>query len=222
MIRGVIKKIGEIFLRDKGKKYIIVEGDKNLINPDYEISIDDLGGGSNNGGDSSGSGNKEEYSTDYPEDFTAILINGTEVSFPVSIDSYIGGHTFNGVKLDLSNIDLDSIKINAEIVTPLFDSNRYNNELPDNYPIIKGSIRNSELLIYTNINLKRNIADDVFETFKVTIFFNFKNLKSNYKLTICNWKYSDYHLSNVFCKIDDSVFINQVKTFTYAIKDILI
>lgn len=221
MIRGAIKKIGEIFLRDKGKKYIIVEGDKNLINPDYEISVDDLGGGGNNGGNDDGS-SEEEYSTDYPEDFTAILIKGTEVSFPVSIDSYIGGHTFNGVKLDLSNIDLDSIKINAEIVTPLFDSNRYNNELPDNYPIIKGSIRNSELLIYTNINLKRNIADDVFETFKVTVFFKFKNLKSNYKLTICNWRYTDYHLSNVFCKIDDSVFINQVKTFTYAIKDILI
>lgn len=76
MIRGVIKKIGEIFLRDKGKKYIIVEGDKNLINPDYEISIDDLGGGSNTGGDDSGS-NKEEYSTDYPEDFIIEYATGS-------------------------------------------------------------------------------------------------------------------------------------------------
>lgn len=75
MIRGVIKKIGEIFLRDKGKKYIIVEGDKNLINPDYEISIDDLGGDSNNGGSSSGS--EEEYSTDYPDDFYIQYINAS-------------------------------------------------------------------------------------------------------------------------------------------------
>lgn len=69
MIRGAIKKIGEIFLRDKGKKYIIVEGDKNLINPDYEISVDDLGGGSNNGEGGSSDGGKDEYTTDYPDDF---------------------------------------------------------------------------------------------------------------------------------------------------------
>lgn len=77
MIRGVIKKIGEIFLRDKGKKYIIVEGDKNLINPDYEISIDDLGGGSNNGEGGSSDGSKDEYTTDYPDDFIIKYTRGT-------------------------------------------------------------------------------------------------------------------------------------------------
>ena len=77
MIRGVIKKIGEIFLRDKGKKYIIVEGDKNLINPDYEISIDDLGGGSNNGEGGSSDGSNDEYTTDYPDDFIIEYTSGT-------------------------------------------------------------------------------------------------------------------------------------------------
>lgn len=90
MIRGVIKKIGEIFLRDKGKKYIIVEGDKNLINPDYEISVDDLGGGSNNGGGGSSDGCKDEYSTDYPDDFIIMYANGTALLAQISLKEIKG------------------------------------------------------------------------------------------------------------------------------------
>lgn len=173
---------------------------------------------------SGGGSGKEEYSTDYPDDFIALLLDGTNFKYQTRSDSYIGPRKFNTIELDISNIDLDSIKIKGEIVTPLYTSNQYNETLPNDFLFLAGKIINSKLRIGTSFELRRGNADTVYETFKITIFFKFKNKDSYYKFTVYNWKYNLTGRTDkfVYCKISDSVFVNQIKSYTYNINDILI
>lgn len=173
---------------------------------------------------SGGGGSEEEYSTDYPDDFIALLLDGTDFQYQASNDSYIGPNKFNTVELDISNIDLDSIKIKGEIVTPLYTSNQYNETLPNDFLFLAGKITNSKLRIEVPFDLRRGNSDTVYETFKITIFFKFKNKDSYYKFTVYNWKYNHTYSTDkfVYCKISDSAFVNQIKSYTYNINDILI
>ena len=176
----------------------------------------------------SGSSSEDEYSTDYPDDFIALLLDGTKFKYQIRNDSYIGSNKVNAIELDISNIDLDSIKIKGEIVTPLYTSNLYNETLPNDFLFLTGKITNSKLRIGTSFELRRNNFDTVYETFKITIFFKFKNKDSYYKFTVYNWKYdlnSETHSETnkfVYCKIGVPDFVNQVKSYTYNINDILI
>lgn len=171
-----------------------------------------------------GSGSSEdEYSTDYPDDFIALLLDGTDFKYQIRNDSYIGPNKVNTIELDISNIDLDSIKIKGEIVTPLYTSNQYNETLPNDFLFLTGKITDSKLRIGTSFGLRRNNFDTVYETFKITIFFKFKNKDSYYKFTVYNWKYNLKETDKfVYCKIDVPNFVNQIKSYTYNINDILI
>lgn len=171
-----------------------------------------------------GSGSSEdEYSTDYPDDFIALLLDGTDFKYQIRNDSYIGPNKVNTIELDISNIDLDSIKIKGEIVTPLYTSNQYNETLPNDFLFLTGKITDSKLRIETSFGLRRNNFDTVYETFKITIFFKFKNKDSYYKFTVYNWKYNLKETDKfVYCKIDVPNFVNQIKSYTYNINDILI
>ena len=176
------------------------------------------------GSGSSSSSSEDEYSTDYPDDFIALLLDGTDFKYKIRNDSYIGPTKCNTIELDISNIDLDSIKIKGEIVTPLYTSNKYNETLPNDFLFLTGKITDSKLRIGTSFELKRNNFDTVYETFKITIFFKFKNKDSYYKFTVYNWKYdlNDKADKLVYCKINVPDFVNQIKSYTYNINDILI
>lgn len=171
-----------------------------------------------------GSGSsEEEYSTDYPDDFIALLLDGTDFKYQIRNDSYIGPIKVNTIELDISNIDLDSIKIKGEIITPLYTSNQYNETLPNDFLFLTGKITDSKLRIGTSFELRRNNFDTVYETFKITIFFKFKNKDSYYKFTVYNWKYNLKETNKfVYCKIGVPNFVNQIKSYTYNINDILI
>lgn len=171
-----------------------------------------------------GGSSEDEYSTDYPDDFIALLLDGTDFKYQTRSDSYIGPNKFNTIELDISNIDLDSIKIKGEIVTPLYTSNQYNETLPNDFLFLTGKITDSKLRIGTSFELRRGNFDTVYETFKITIFFKFKNKDSYYKFTVYNWKYNLNGKTDkfVYCKITDSAFVNQIKSYTYNINDILI
>ena len=173
---------------------------------------------------SGGGSSEDEYSTDYPEDFIALLLDGTDFKYKIRNDSYIGPAKGNAIELDISNIDLDSIKIKGEIVTPLYTSNQYNETLPNDFLFLTGKITDSKLRIGTSFGLRRNNFDTVYETFKITIFFKFKNKDSYYKFTVYNWKYNLDGKADkfVYCKIGVPDFVNQIKSYTYNINDILI
>ena len=151
--------------------------------------------------------------------------NNTDVTPEILFLNFLEEGEGVGIRILLiSNIDLDSIKIKGEIVTPLYTSNQYNETLPNDFLFLTGKITDSKLRIGTSFGLRRNNFDTVYETFKITIFFKFKNKDSYYKFTVYNWKYNLDGKADkfVYCKIDVPDFVNQIKSYTYNINDILI
>lgn len=163
----------------------------------------------------SGSSSEEEYSTDYPDDLVIAYTTDTNATFFKPIDNciYSGTRRIEEFVLPLSNIDKDSIFIEAMGLSPVYQDSSLKSKFEKPLILLNKWIqsvgdlgRETCLVIKARYALK-NHNDDIVSTYlcgDLTIKFKMKSNNNLYKLTIPNFDYLGDHMYYEFLWFNDS------------------
>ena len=138
---------------------------------------------------SGGGSDKEEYSTDYPDDILISYTTGTNVKLEKPVDSTLTLR--NVILLDTTNIDTESIIIEGYTIYPLYKDPSFST-LEEN-PCIHTQYINifsrKFLHIYPGYNFYNAVSSQssVFGNMPLTIKFKDKKEKNLYKLTFSSF-----------------------------------